>query len=108
MRYHREQRTGGTTRQALALLPVADGIDRHAETRRELDLRQLRTAAQIANAGHVPRRNLRLLNGSPCRRERDLAAVAKFDDRPSAFNRSRCIATPRSFPYSPTMVADAR
>src|SRR5690606_34961178 len=46
----RQQRTGGTARRALALLPVADGFDRHAEPVGKFGLRETGAGTQILDA----------------------------------------------------------
>src|SRR5215211_1299392 len=46
-----KQRPCRPPRGALALLPVADGLDGHAEFCREFSLRKPRAAAQVADGG---------------------------------------------------------
>ena len=93
MGYHGEKRPRRSARHALALLPVSDGLDRHAEPCREFQLRQARAPAKVAN-----RRE------RPCRFGAAAKAVAGASGnscpsrnstiRPSAFSRKRCMFDP--------------
>jgi len=82
---HGEQRPCRPAGGTLALLPVPDGFDRHAEPGREFDLRQAGTTAQVAHcrqgwgfAGRYVRRCTRGFGHR--RRKRELLPVPQFDD----------------------------
>ena len=83
MRDHRKQRTRRSARRALALLPVADGLDGNAEPRGEFDLGQLCAAAQIAHARL--RGCARFLAGTSGNSLPSRSSTI----RPSAFSRNR-------------------
>ena len=87
---HGEKRTRRSARHAFALLPVADGLDGHAEPCGEFELGQARAAAQVAN------RRRRCASRSA--RPRGLAGASgnsrpsrNSTIRPSAFSRKRCM-----------------
>ena len=95
VRDHREQRARRPARHALALLPVADGLDRHAEPGGEFMLGQARAPAQIAHrrrgAASAARRRcgdgIAGASGNSCPSRNSTI-------RPSAFSRKRCMFDP--------------
>src|SRR5262245_5116219 len=91
-----EQSARGPARRALALLPVAHGLDRHADARGEFGLRELGARAHAARVRSVRRRaigegtgrNADGRRGATTRRieparQRALAAVGKNLDDPA-------------------------
>src|SRR5258707_15482012 len=86
MRDDGKQRAGRAARRTLALLPIPDGLDRHAKPRHEFLLGPARAAAQVAHLrdsalqchgiGMIHRMILRMVFG----RERNLLPVPQFDD----------------------------
>ena len=97
-----EQRPRRTARMALALLPVAHRLDRHADAGGELGLRQAGLRADAAGVAGIDLRRPSGLNG---RRQdapiglggtggiaRSLPSARISTRRPSAFSRTRIIA----------------
>ena len=103
VRDHREQRPGRAARQPLALLPVADGFDRHAQPGCKFHLGQPRAQPQIAN-----RRQCASASGRPrlatTRGERKFLPVPQFDN-PSVRLEPQTLHLQ---PHRPPMVGDAR
>jgi hypothetical protein len=78
MSYHGEKRPRRSARHPFALLPVSDGLNRHAQPRRKFKLRQAGAPPKVAN-----RRELSCLfarGQNRGRRERKLLPVAQLDD----------------------------
>src|SRR3984893_3361391 len=99
VRDHGEKRPGRPARHALALLPVSDGLDRHAEPGCEFELGAARAAAKFAHRRQ--RRRLGRCDGSRHRdgdrhrrRERKLLPVPQFDDPSVRFQPQALHALP--------------
>lgn len=56
VRNDRKKRARGSSRRPLALLPVADGLNGNAQSRRELNLGQTRPLTQVSDLRHCSRR----------------------------------------------------
>ena len=98
MGYHRKKRPCRPARQAFALLPVANGLDRYAEPGGKFELRQARAVAQVAyRRGPLEAKGNAGASGNS-RPSRNSTI------RPSAFSRSRRM----SHPTPAGIVGDAR
>jgi hypothetical protein len=80
---HGEKRTRRSTWHSLALLPVPDGLDRHAEAAGELKLREACAPAQIADSRQFY--GLRRRGGGHCYNGRHwgkgkFQPIPQFDD----------------------------
>jgi hypothetical protein len=83
MGYHGKKRPRRPARHAFALLPVPDGLNRHAQPRREFQLCQTRTPAKVANRR---KRSCRFGGGQSRRRlKRKLPPIPQLDDPPVCF-----------------------
>jgi hypothetical protein len=81
VRDHGEECPCRSARHALALFPVANGLNGHAEPGCELLLRQARPAAKIANRRRSHWRRGRIRHrGCNGRRKGELLSIPQFDD----------------------------
>jgi hypothetical protein len=100
MRNHRQQRPCRASRSALALLPIADGFDGHAELCRELLLGQLRRRSRtmVVPASKGSANGIAGCTANSCPSRNSTI-------RPSAFSRKRRMPNP---PFGMGIFGDAR
>lgn len=98
VRNDRKKRACGSARHPLALLPVPDGFNRNAQSRREFNLGQPRPLTQIFDSGTVtgsnPATGLKAGLAADVDGTSGNSRPSRISTiRPSAFRRKRCIPT---------------
>jgi hypothetical protein len=101
---HGKQCPRRTARGALALFPVPDGFDGHAEPAGKFGLGQSRAAAQVAHRRQGCGFGGYESFGGHRRRKRKLLPVAQFDDPSVRFQSQALHVRPRKT----NMIGDAR
>ena len=90
MGYHGKKRPRRSARHAFALLPVSDGLNRHAQPCREFQLRQARAPAKVANRRKRPCRFGRRPKPLPARAETPARPATRRSVRPLSAASAAC------------------